>query len=224
MPPAAPPRKDKTGTIILVIILAFVGMCVLGAMIFAWFGFNAAKTVMPQAMAFAACEVNYEAVHESLKEYADEHGGKLPPAATWQDELRPYVKKRLDKVRAGMTDAPDFVKMEPMNPDGDWGCDFGEGGPKTGMAFNKDFGGKKIDEIKSKDTDILIFETKTRAKNQALKYEAQPYADSPKIMGAERGWIVITWAGGSQSVSKDGSLSDVNFETGSSSGGFGTGQ
>jgi hypothetical protein len=108
--------------------------------------------------------------------------------------------------------------MNLMDPEGMWGCDFGETGPKTGMAFNKAFGGKKASELKSPDSDILVFETKTQAMNQALDYVALPYAESPKIMGQERGWNVVTWGLGTKSVSEDGSLRDTEREMGVSAG------
>ena len=128
------------------IILVVVGMCVLGAIATTWFGFKMWNTNITPMI---GCAMNYESVHESLREYAKEHNGKLPKAATWQEDLRPYVKKAIARMKED--GPPEQMGIEIMNADDDkWGCKTGKEGEMTGMYFNDDVSEMKIDDLESK--------------------------------------------------------------------------
>lgn len=136
--------------------------------------------------------MNYESVHESLREYAKEHNGKLPKAATWQEDLRPYVKKAIARMKED--GPPEQMGIEIMNADDDkWGCKTGKEGEMTGMYFNDDVSEMKIDDLESKYATPIIFEAPTAVKNGHRKYEKLDENTSPTFMGERRGWVIVTW-------------------------------
>lgn len=180
-------KKDNTGLIIMVVIAVIVGACLLIGGAVAFFGWTAFKNVTPTV----GCLMNYEVVHKALKEYATEHEGKLPPASSWQDELRPYVKKAMNKIKSESEGMGDMFKL--MDADKPWGCDLGNG-QKSGMAFNSDYSARAVDSIESKSTTVLIFETPDApAANLNKPYQRLDPQTSPSIMGQARGWGIITW-------------------------------
>lgn len=180
-------KKDNTGLIIMVVIAVIVGACLLIGGAVAFFGWTAFKNVTPTV----GCLLNYEVVHDALKDYATEHQGKLPPAATWQDELRPYVKKAMEKIKREGDGVGEMFKL--MDPEKPWGCDLGNG-QQSGMAFNSDYDARPVDSIESKSTTVLIFETPDPPKSNLNKpYQRLDPETSPKIMGQARGWGIVTW-------------------------------
>lgn len=184
-PTYAPPKKSNTG-LIIGLVLGGIAICCIGGVALGGFGlFSLFKnTIAPMA----ECVMNYQAVSESLEDYANAHNGKLPSAAAWQDEMAPYVEKRLAKVKK--SDAP----FKVMDPKGEWSCTFGD--KKTGLAFNSELEGKTLAEA-SKDDKIVLFEVEQISRNLAQKYIARDKSTSPKIIGGDRrGWITIRAAGG----------------------------
>jgi hypothetical protein len=178
-PTYAPPRKSNTGLIIGLVLGGIAICCIGGVAILGFAGFSFFKnTVAPMA----ECMIGYESVSESLQEYANAHGGKLPSATAWQDELRPFVEKRLAKVRE------EKVPFKIMDPSGEWSCTMGD--RKTGMAYNSDVAGKTLEEARKANT-VVIFEVDQIGKNLNIKYVDRGKEGSPKIMGESRGWIAI---------------------------------
>lgn len=189
----------------------------LAAAVASWFGFRAMNQVMP----LAGCAIGFEAIDDSLKTYVREHNGKLPPADKWQDELRPYVKKELVRLRenSGPFD------MKVMDPEKPWGCSAGDGQPETGIAFNDEVAGKKIDDV-SEATPIVFEVTDKPAANLHMKYVKQDVDKARKLMGQSLGWGILTKRGfdfeGAESDSGFGSSSrerDQGWTTGGSSSG-----
>lgn len=187
--PSAPPqRKDRTGLIILFIILGLIGFCVIGVIALGFFGFSMAKKVGGPMI---GCAINFEAARESIMEYAKEHEGKLPNAATWMDDVRPYIAKHLKKD----AEATKLFDAKVMSENGDWGCE-GENSKMTGMAFNADLSGKLLTDVKDPFNTILIFEIEAPKKNANEVYQPRPKSTSPTIMGENRGWINVPMEGG----------------------------
>lgn len=178
-PPAyAPPKKSNTGLIIGLVLGGIAICCVGGVALLGFFGFRFFKdTLAPMA----ECVMNYSVVEKAMEEYQKEHDGKLPSAAGWQDELTPYVTKALATMKK------EAGPFKLMDPNGEWGC---TGETKTGMAFNTEAAGKKMEEVRSKDL-VTVFEVKQSGRNIAKKYEELPRSESPKMMGKPRGWIKI---------------------------------
>jgi hypothetical protein len=178
-PSYAPPKKSNTGLIIGLVLGGIAICCVGGVALLGFAGFNFFKgTLAPMA----ECMISYEAITESISDYADEHQGKLPPAATWQDELMPYVQKRLAKVQK------EDMPFKLMDPAGEWSCTMGD--KKTGMAFNTEVDGKLLADAR-KDDKIVIFEIEQIGRNVSEKYVPRDKSTSPKLMGERRGWITI---------------------------------
>ncbi|MBC8066266.1 MAG: hypothetical protein H7Y17_15655 [Chlorobia bacterium] len=182
-PTYAPPKKSNTG-LIIGLVLGGIAICCIGGVALMFFGGLAIfKGVAPMA----ECAMNYTFVEQALSAYEREHDGKLPSAAKWQDELAPYVAKETTGEKQ------DGNPFKIMDAKGDWGCTAGD--TKTGMAFNTEMDGKKMEDARSKNT-VIIFESPKTGRNLALKYEMLDRASSPKLMGNPRGWITIQGGSG----------------------------
>ena len=183
-PPYYPgaPKKSNTTTVVLIVLGVLAVCCILGIAGLAgggWFVFNKGKTI-------AACAMGFEDARRSLEAYATDHNGKLPAAKNWQDEIQPYFAKEAAKH-------PDERKLLGSFPtDGDWGCK-NEDGNMTGIAFNAELAGKKINDLP--DDTILLFEVPKAGKNLAQPYKELSDTDSPKLFGKPRGWLKIPVAG-----------------------------
>lgn len=193
-----PPKPKTNGLVILFAVLGVLLVCCglpLGFM--GYFGFKGFKGTMEMA----GCMVNVEAMREALIKYEQEHGGKMPKAATWQTDLAKYFKQDKD-----MEGAP----MKIWKAGGEWSCE--EGSVKTGFAFNESMSEKSAAEMMKKDPHaIAIYETNTIAYNQTGSPKVLPYDQSPKIIGGmideHRGWMLVS-ADGTNLLSwtKDGKI------------------
>jgi len=47
---------------------------------------------MDEAAKRITCASNIQQIATALRNYADDHGGRLPTADHWQDDIKPYVK------------------------------------------------------------------------------------------------------------------------------------
>src|SRR5262245_23123327 len=118
-------RKNNSTKIVL-IILGIVALTCLGGVAFgAFFVFKVAKQVVPRA----GCTIEFTEVRGAIKAYAKEHDGNLPPALSWQDDVRPYLItiQSKDKEKRG--------PLGGMDVNGSWGCTTPDD-KHTGMAFN----------------------------------------------------------------------------------------
>lgn len=159
------------------------------------------------------CFASATEVGAALRAYQKANGGKMPPAATWQTELRKYI----DKTKGSKEETP----FKLFSSTSKWECT--SDGKITGFAFNSELAGKKVSDIKDSAEQIAIFETTTAVENQAKKYVALPFSESPTVMGksSTRGWIVIGVTGNMMIVDKSGkpkesSSSGFQFESGTS--------
>jgi hypothetical protein len=179
-PPYMPTKKKSNTGLIIGLVLGGIAICCIGGVaLVGFFGLNFVKnTIGPMA----ECVMNYEYVDRALKKYTAEHDGKLPSAATWQDELTPYVEKETEHDR-GKTGP-----FKVLDPRGTWGC--GTAAEQTGMAFNESVNGKTLTDAMKNDT-VVIFETKNSGRNLVEKYVDRDKSSSPKLMGKPRGWMTI---------------------------------
>ncbi len=198
--PPAPSQKKKsnTGLIVGLIIAAVVICCVLPIAGLVGFGFLAAG----QGAGMIGCTISMSALGDSLRAYTLDHDGKLPTAKDWQTQVAPYLEKELSSI-----DDPGPFKV--FDPKGEWGCDEKE--YKSGVAFNTDFSGKNLKELKDQTQAVILFETKTRGKNVSAKYVPLKHSESPGILGGiiggeKRGWFVVTADGLSRLVNKNGQM------------------
>ena len=207
--PAAP--KKKTGLIIAIVLGVLFVCCGLPVIAIVGGGFFA----FGQAKGTVGCTISFGVVRAAIDDYVADHNGKLPPAATWQDAVRPYYSKQLkSKHGNGGSDKDSEQVLSLLNvmpAGGEWGCT--EDKTKTGIAFNSALGGKKMAEIKDRST-VLIFEVPQRGMNLAMPYKALDNSSSPKIFGKHRGWISIGLDGDNI---KMGSKGNFNFDTSSRS-------
>ncbi len=204
--------------IILFIILGLIGFCLIGIVIAGYFGFTFIKNT---ALPYAGCMINFEVTRDALVEYAQSHDGKFPNAATWQDDIKDIVGKRLK-------DLGDQDMIQTLKPDGEWGCRI-DASHSTGIAFNADLSGKKMLELKEPWSTPLVFEVPAPKRNAAQKYAPIPKDQSPKMMGEPRGWFVANvqgeiippnaggnWRGRIETRSSSGSDSSENKDSGDS--------
>ena len=176
------PKKTNTTTVVLIVLGICAVCCILGVVGIgglSFWGFNKAKN-------FVACSAGTAEVAQAIKQYAEDHGGKLPDAKTWQDEVRPYFRTFAENQKKKAS----FIGT--FDPDGMWGCKDESGPGMTGLAFNSDLSGKKLSDIKDPDQEILLFEVERPAMNLNEPYHEMPEESSPKIMNSPRGWIKVT--------------------------------
>ncbi len=170
------PQKKTPWGLIIGIIVGVLLLCCGGV---GYFIFSTVKKALP----IAQCAYSFGDVREALRQYANEHNGALPPAATWQDDVRPYYEKMIANV------SRERGPIGVMSSTGPWGCDNGDGG-RTGMALNDDIAGKKFSDL-STSSETLIFEVESAVANAHDKYKSPPMSNAPKIFGQSRGWYFI---------------------------------
>lgn len=188
--PNIPPKKSNAPLIIVIVVLCVVVPCALLVGV----GYYVVQQVGRTFTPMVGCMMMYEGVRDSVDAYAEEHDGKFPNAATWQDDVRPYYAKwREDSAKkTGPFKAPPA--------DGDWSCKFGD--KVTGISFNSDLAGKKRDDIENPRKTILIYEIEKVMKNAHAPYKERSKSSSPKFMGESRGWLEMPI---------QGSMDDMDF-------------
>lgn len=199
-----PAKKNNTVLIVVIVLVVLAIPCLLLVGGGFWV-YNVAKTnVMPMA----GCAIGFEELRDSILAYADDNDGKLPNAATWQDDVRSYFAK---ESKGNKQDKGPF---ETFQPDGDWGCKH-EGG-MTGIAFNSELSGKKVADIKDPEDTIVIYEVPAAKRNASGVYKEQAKSSSPKIFGERRGWFKIALKGdGDLDGTRQGRR--IKFEAGTNS-------
>jgi hypothetical protein len=175
-----PAKKSNTGLIIAIVIGAVALMCIVPIVIAGFAMFGVYKSAKPTIECFAA----FDHVRQAIKDYAKDNDGKLPSAATWEDDIRPYFKKVAESDRGEMG------PFNAMKVEGPWGCE-GQNKSRTGMAFNIDLSGKKLGDIKDPRSTVLVFEVEQPGRNLHEKYKPRPKETSPKILGEYRGWVKV---------------------------------
>jgi len=94
------------------------------------------------ATADIACRGNLEVIAEAVKTYAQQHGGKLPAAKTWVDDLLPLVKD---------------VKV--------FHCPADRGSYRSSYALNANFAGRLLSSLPVDEQTVLIYETRKPEEN-----------------------------------------------------------
>jgi len=196
-----PPRKSKSNVIVWVIVGGVLGCCVLPIVLVGGGGF----WLFNKAKGFAGCAISYSQVQQGLLNYAQAHNGKLPKAETWQDDVREDYRKLMKSKK-------EMGPIDQMPAEGDWGCKDSEG-VMSGMAFNTDLSGKKLDDIKDRYSVVLLFETEHPGKNLHEKFKERDFFTSPKILGKNRGWMQIGLSGQPTMVGRGGQRVPVNVNT-----------
>lgn len=200
-------RQPASGNKVLVIVLVVFGVLCLGMVALGVVGFMSCRNVLQNTvMPMVSCGIAYEEVREAMFAYAKDHDGKLPNAATWEDDVRPYFAK-VDLITKENADAPSGFRIRKMPVEGPWGCKIG---PEeyTGMAFNKDLSGKKLADIKDAHSTVLLFEVEKSGKNLSEPYSPRSTMNAPKLFGESRGWMWIPVEGKNPFGSKGGKFGE----------------
>jgi hypothetical protein len=187
-PPFAPPTRKKNTTLIVVIVLVCLAIPCIGTIALGLMGLNVFNKAIKPA---AGCAIAFTDLQRAMERYADDHDGKLPDAAKWQELIKTYYFEQSSRRDAGPFD----VKLAKQGP---WGCDTdGDGKLNTGIAFNSQLAGKKLDEIKDPYSTVLLFEIEEPALNASMPYKPLPRETGPFILGGERReWFRVNVKGG----------------------------
>jgi hypothetical protein len=155
------------------------------------------------------CAMNGDLARKAVLAYALDHEGKFPPAATWQDDVKPYYERLYNKLlsQKGYKDISGMLSIKIAAPGTALECDFG-GSHKTGFAYNSLLGGKLKADFP--DTTVVIFETDSPVYNQASDPATRP-SETPKMWGDERPWLDFMISG--QSDLGNSGNADMDFET-----------
>ena len=206
-PPFMPSSPAKKTNVVIWVIVGILGIGCLGLIGVGFWGFSVVKNELGPMV---QCAVGFNMAGKAIKAYAADHGGVLPKAASWQDDVRPYYVKEMAKEK----DNP----FGEMPADGMWGCSFK--GTSTGLAYNSDIAGKKLADIKDPNTTALVFEIEKPSLNAHESYKPRDKASGPKIFGDARGWIVVNVSGNDLQfkAGKDSSLGPIEIKTKMSSG------
>lgn len=183
-PPFTPqqPAKPKSNTtLIVVIILAVVGLPCVAVIALVGFGAKVWNTTLSP---MAGCMLSITEIRNATLTYAEQNGGKLPAAKTWQDDVRPFYSKQMELTK----EQRGPIKLIPA--EGEWAC-VGEDGKKSYIVFNSDLSSKLVTDIEEPRDTILIFESEKGGLNASEPYKKRPKSTSPKIFGSARGWIEV---------------------------------
>ena len=156
IPPPPPyyapaPRKDNTLKVVLIVLAVVAFLCLLLVGVFAYFGY---KMFDQNFKPVASCQMAMEDLRTSLKMYAKQNGDKLPPAATWQEAIKPYLVKAMAASKAKKEGF--FSELEPT---GVWTCGKRlKGTGMTGLAYNSDLAGKKLASLQTPLETVMVFE------------------------------------------------------------------
>ena len=194
-----PGKKSNTGLIVGLIIGGVVLCCVLPIGLIGGGTFYAVKKVQGGL----TCAVAFQQLRDSVTDYAASNGGKLPTAAKWMDQVRPYYEKQVK------TSGAEKNPFGTMPVDGVWAC-VDDSGNKTGIAFNSELSGKSLEQIQDRASKIVIFEVPTPAMNKNEPYKPLPKSSSPKLMGQPRGWFRAPLEGTIEGSELSGSVNSGN--------------
>lgn len=205
------PQKSKTGLIIGLVFGGIVLCCLLPVGLLVGGGLFAFK----KGTDLVACSLTFNNLQRSFQRYADDHHGKLPKSDKWMNDIRPIYRNISEELRQ-----PDSPFKIPTQDSGPFFCS--TDGKLTGIAFNKVLSEKKLDDIKDKETTVMIFETEAPADNLAEKYVSRPVNLSPKLFGKPRGWFMAPVRGmakaGMTTIDTSGASIHVSTDTSTGTG------
>jgi hypothetical protein len=192
-PPAFNPTRQQSGNKLwlwlLLIVVAFCVLCIVGIFFMVRAGMNLGKGMM-------SCALNADLARTAVVAYTMEHG-QMPQAATWQDDIAPNYQRLYDKLHAeeGFKEMKDFMGITVAAPGEVLECEF-SGGNKTGFAYNSEFAGKTLDEMKMDTRATVIWETLNPTLNANGSPKDRPENhDALKVMGDKRTWIDFPFEG-----------------------------
>jgi hypothetical protein len=127
------------------------------------------------------CMVTISTARKALRSYANANSGKLPNAATWQTDIKPYFKA----AESGDEDVP----FDIVHGAGDvWECKAGD--RTTAIYFNSELSEKILKDLKNPEKTIIVFEDDGQAKlNNAKPYVARPKTEAPKNRFGGSDWM-----------------------------------
>jgi hypothetical protein len=167
---------------------------------------------MGTGLGLVSCMMNGDLARKAVLAYAQDHEGKLPNAATWQDDIRPYYERLYTKLMEdeNLKEMPDWMNIKVASPGTVLECEL-SGGKKTGFAFNTAIAGKLLSEFTTPTTTILIFETTSPAYNASGDPTARN-ANDPilKFYGDKREWLDFMIEGESEMF--ESADSDFDFD------------
>ncbi len=201
-PPPYQPKKKSTGLIIGLIIGGVLLCCGLPVVLLG----GAAIWGMKAGGPVVKCTISLKAMQKAVHAYAAEHNGKLPTAATWQDQIKPYYSKAIADPKIAKNPFG-FIPVE-----GEWGCE-ADDNVVTGLAFNTDLSGKTLADIKDPAGTVLLFESRERKRNLAQKYDAAKLANLPKRFKSEA-IFMVTVSGETKMVGPGGKEQDIKIDAG----------
>jgi len=196
-----------------------VGLVLLLCIMMGIGGFLMCRNVANVGFSTARCAIMFDAVGDAMLAYADQNGGKLPPADGWQEAIAAgYTEKRNQIANdEDLKDAGPFKGMiEQFIPppiEGELVCQTGS--TATVVTYNAEVAGKKLSDITNRGNTVLLWERNGTGRNQTAAYVKQSADSGPQIMGDHREWFVV-FADGNGNASD--SSSEFRIETGSTSG------
>ncbi|MBL8059920.1 MAG: hypothetical protein JNK63_04290 [Chthonomonas sp.] len=190
---AEPTRGKNT---LLWVILGLAGFCILLCVLGGFFGVRAFQGVAGQAINMVACGVDLQAARASIKRYASENDGKLPPAGSWQDATKKYFKEERSKLEDGDIEEASRIGIDVKlsEVDGVWGCRV-SGGKTHAFVFNEELSGKRISEVKNAVDTVLLWEDSQSGRNLKGKYSYKKPTSDMAIAGEKREFLKITLDG-----------------------------
>jgi hypothetical protein len=165
-------KKSNVG-LIVGLVVAGVFLCC-GLLGFgAYFGIKSAVKV---ASPMLGCSSSLADFRDAVVAYAKKHDGKLPPAKTWEDDVRPYlVHTKMPDILQGASPKAADESCDPAAP--------------SEIVYNSSLAGKPLSSIDPSEERIVLFEAAGTGPNKSQRFEVQPFASSPRVFNSPRGWI-----------------------------------
>ena len=209
-PPYYPPQQQSGNKVWLWVLLAVVAFCIV-AMVGLFF---AGKSMMNQSLSLVSCSVNAELARDAVVAYALDHDGKLPDAAHWQDDVKPYYERLYKKLASEMElqKMPDWINFKIAKPGEVLECAVGPD-TKTGFAFNSLLAGKNSKDIENLGVTLVIWETTTPAYNASGDPSLRgPAGSKYKIFGQERPYMDVPYEGSAEFLDSGNSKFDIQID------------
>ncbi len=166
-------KKSNVGLIVGIIVAVLFLCCGVGG-----FGlFKGFKSVLGGASPMFVCGTSMSDYRDAIIAYSKKHGGKLPPAATWEDDVQPFLTH---------TKIPKILQGDRPVSTGDEVCD---ATVPSEIYYNSSLAGKTLSSLDPADEQIVLFEAKGTGRNKSQKFEVQPFEASGMMIGQHRGWI-----------------------------------
>lgn len=181
-PPFQPQYQQRKSGInpIVWILIALAASCLVCVIA----GGVAVMSGVKEMSKVGGCPVTMGFLNESLKDYVKEKG-VFPKAEKWESDLKPYYEKRYGEFTKEMEEAQwvgEFLKAVP--PGEPMVCS--EGTPSTGIAYNKEFAGKKPADFTDIDNEVSFFEVEGVKANNSGVPGKEDEKSSEKVFGKER--------------------------------------